>query len=101
MENTIHLAILGVFRIVENTECFTLGDELHLASLSSEIKSEKLWTAEKQDQIHFSIRFFFSQIPLELHISMAVFINFGWTKNFDRRPQTLCHPSGPSCQSVQ
>lgn len=61
MENTIHLAILGVFRIVENTECFTLGDELHLASLSSEIKSEKLWTAEKQDQIHFSIRFFFSR----------------------------------------
>lgn len=41
MENTIHLAILGVFRIVENTECFTLGDELHLAFciLRSSLKS--------------------------------------------------------------
>lgn len=43
----------------------------------------------------------FSQIALELHIPTAVFINLGWTKNFDHRPQTLFHPSGSSCQSAQ
>lgn len=57
---------------------------------------------QQESRVRFSsTSALFSQIALELHIRMAVFINLGWTKNFDHRPQTFCHPSGSSCQSVQ
>lgn len=102
MENTIHLAILGVFRIGQwktlSASLQVMNFIWHLCILRSSLKSY----GRQKNRIRSTFPSdFFSQIPLELHISMAVFINFGWTKNFDHRPQTLCHPSGPSCQSVQ
>lgn len=92
-----HSRFPGVFRVA-NVSLQVMRFLWHLCIPGSSLNRDR----QQESRVRFSSTSdLFSQIALELHIPTAVFINLGWTKNLDHRPQTLCHPSGSSCQSVQ